>query len=321
MNTAAYSLKNKRIWIAGHTGLVGSAVYRRLTPENCDIITAPRRVLDLRDQTAVLKFLEDNTPDVIIIAAAKVGGIGANAKYPADFLYDNLMIETNIIHGAYKYGTQRLLFLGSSCIYPKHAENPIKEDALLTGSLEPTNAAYAIAKIAGIKLCEAYHTQYGCNFISAMPCNLYGPYDRFDPQHSHVIPALLMKAHTAKITKAKTLDVWGSGTPRREFLYVDDLADALVHVLQNYNDAAPINIGSGADMTIAKLAEMIAEVVGFDGDLVFDTSKPDGTMHKLMDHSKIKNLGWTPKTDLRNGLENTYKWYLDQLKTETKNYA
>lgn len=311
MNIATYSLKNKRIWIAGHTGLVGSAVYRRLALENCDIITAPRSALDLRDQTAVFKFLEDNTPDVIIMAAAKVGGIGANAKYPADFLYDNLMIETNIIHGAYKCGTQRLLFLGSSCIYPKHAENPIGEDALLTGSLEPTNAAYAVAKIAGIKLCESYRAQYGCNFISAMPCNLYGPSDRFDPQHSHVIPALLMKAHTAKITKAKTLDIWGSGTPRREFLYVDDLADALVHALQNYNNAAPINIGTGADITIAALAEMIAEVVGFDGDLVFDTSKPDGTPRKLMDNSKIKNLGWIPKTDLRSGLEKTYDWYLN----------
>ncbi len=302
-----YSLKNKRIWVAGHTGLVGVALLRRLADADCTVITATRGALDLRNQAQTYAWIAKNAPDVIIIAAAKVGGIGANVKYPAAFIGDNLMIQTNIIHGAYLANVSRLLFLGSSCIYPKHAQNPITEDTLLTGALEPTNAPYAVAKIAGITMCAAYAKQYGCDFIAAMPCNLYGVGDRFDAHDSHVIPALMTKAHAAKISSADTLEVWGSGAPRREFLYADDLADGVVRALEAYNDTAtPINIGAGGDVTIKALAGMIAKAVGFTGDLVFNTKYPDGTAQKLMDSSKIKNLGWTPKTDLETGLAQMY---------------
>lgn len=300
-----FSLKDKRIWIAGHSGMVGSALVRRLQREDCYVLNAGREKFDLRRQEHAERWIKVYQPDVIVIAAAKVGGILANATYPAEFLYDNLMIEANIIHAARQAGVKKLLFLGSSCIYPKEAAQPMKEEALLSGPLEATNEAYAIAKIAGIKLCEAYRKQYGCDFISAMPCNLYGPGDNFDPKTSHVIPALLRKALEAQ----KTLTVWGSGRPRREFLYVDDLADALVFLLKNYSGASPVNVGSGSDMTIAELAEAIADVAGFRGEIIFDASKPDGTAKKLMDSSRIFAAGWRPKTDLKTGLRKAMAWY------------
>lgn len=307
-----YALKGKRIWIAGHSGMVGTALMRRLEKERCEVLIAPRYDLDLRDQAAVKLWLDVNKPDVVVLAAAKVGGIMANASAPADFLYDNMMIEANVIHGAFKAGVEKLLFLGSSCIYPKAAQNPITEEALLSGALEPTNEAYAIAKIAGVKLCQGYRAQYGCDFISAMPCNLYGRGDTFDAQNSHVIPALMMKAHAAKIAGDLLMPVWGSGQPRREFMYVDDLADALVFMLKNYSDAPPLNIGSGEEVTILDLAEMIADTVGYKGALEFDTSKPDGTMQKLLNSSRIRAAGWAPQTNLRDGLARTYDWYSQQ---------
>ncbi len=286
--------------------MVGSAVVRRLQGE--DILNDER--IDLRDQLSVREWVQQNKPDVIVLAAAKVGGIKANSDAPAEFLYDNLMIETNVIHAAYEAGVEKLLFLGSSCIYPREAVQPITEDALLTSPLEPTNEAYAIAKIAGLKLCEAYRQQHGCDFISTMPCNLYGPGDRFDFESSHVIPALMMKAHEAKVKNAKTLEVWGSGKPLREFLYVDDLAEALVFLLQHYSDEKPVNVGSGEEVSIAKLAGMIAGVVGFEGALVFDSAKPDGTMRKVMDSSRINKAGWKPSVGLEEGLGRAYEWYL-----------
>ena len=307
-----YSLKNKTIWVAGHTGMVGGALCCRLQSEDCEILTAERNVLDLRRQSDVESWMKKNKPDAVIIASAQVGGILANQNYPADFLYDNLMIAANIIHSAYECGVEKLLFLGSSCIYPKDAWQPITEEALLSGPLEPTNAPYALAKIAGIKLCEAYRGQHGCDFVSAMPCNLYGADDMFDAEKSHVIPALIMKAHTAKMAGAKTMTVWGTGKPLREFLYVDDLADALVFLLQHYSDKTPINIGSGQEVSIADLAEMIAEVIGFTGKIVFDPSYPDGVSGKLMDSSRLETLGWQPRTLLKDGLKSTYQWFQSQ---------
>ncbi len=308
-----YNLENKKIWVAGHAGMVGAAVLRALQFENCKILTAPRSELDLRDQAAVKTWMDNNKPDVIILAAAKVGGILANDTHPAEFLYDNLMIESNVIHGAYESGVEKLLFLGSSCIYPKNSVQPIMEEALLTGRLESTNEFYAIAKIAGLKMCEAYRKQYGCDFISAMPCNLYGPHDRFDPQNSHVIPALMMKAHEAKISGAKTLSVWGSGKPLREFMHVDDLAKALIFMLKKYSGKAQVNIGGGVETTIGDLAQMIAAVVGFEGVLTFDETKPDGTMRKVMDSSKIVAAGWRSSIGLEEGLQETYQWYQGQV--------
>lgn len=305
--SAPRSLENKTIWVAGHRGMVGGAVVRRLEHENCTVLTCD---LDLRDQQATYHWVQDNAPDMIIMAAAKVGGIHANATYPADFLYDNLMIQNNIIHAAHAASVEKLLFLGSSCIYPKDAVNPITEDALLTGALEPTNQAYAIAKIAGIKLCQSYRAQHGRDFISVMPCNLYGMGDTFDEKNSHVIPALMMKAHTAKISGVDTMQVWGSGTPRREFMYVDDLADALVFILQNYSGDRPLNIGAGVDMSIADLAQIIADVTGFSGALELDQTKPDGAMKKLMDSTRMADAGWQAKTSLRDGLAQTYEWYV-----------
>ena len=304
-----FDLAGKRVWVAGHRGMVGSALVRRLNDENCEILTCD---LDLRKQAKTHAWMSDNKPQVVIIAAAKVGGILANDTYPADFLYDNLMIETNIIRGAYECGVEKLLFLGSSCIYPKEAPQPISEEALLLGPLEPTNEAYAVAKIAGVKLCEAYRRQQGCDFISAMPCNLYGPGDKFDEQNSHVIPALMMKAHVAKQKGDKELVVWGSGNPLREFMHVDDLASALVFTLKNYSDHRPLNIGAGEDVSIRELAEMICEVVGFAGGLSFDQSKPDGVFRKLMDSSRIGNAGWLPRISLQDGMAETYAWYLSQ---------
>lgn len=303
-----FELAGKRIWVAGHRGMVGSAFVRRLASENHPVLTAD---FDFRVQRDVDAWMKDNRPDVVVIAAARVGGVQANSSYPADFLYDNLMMASNIIHAAHQYDVSKLLFLGSSCIYPKEAENPIQESALLTGALEKTNEAYAIAKIAGLKLCESYRTQHGRDFISVMPCNLYGPGDRFDAERSHVIPALLMKAYHAKMT-GQDFVVWGSGKPRREFLYVYDLAEALVFCLKNYSSGAPLNIGSGQEVAIKDLAEMIADVVGFQGRIIFDASKPNGVMRKLMNSEKIFKAGWKPSVELRDGLVKAYRWYLDQ---------
>lgn len=303
----SYSLKGKKIWVAGGNGMVGSAIIRRLSAENpSDVLTISSKELDLRNQTATQKWIHENKPDAVFMAAAKVGGIHANNTYPAQFLYDNLMMAANVIHESYKAGIEKLLFLGSSCIYPKMAPQPISEDSLMTGPLEPTNSAYAVAKISGVYLCETYRREYGADFISAMPTNLYGPGDNYHPENSHVIPGLIRRAHEAKESGAETLSVWGSGTPRREFLNADDCADALVHVMEHYSDAETINIGSGTDMTIADLARMICEVVGFEGELVFDSSKPDGTPRKLMSGAKLQALGWSPNISLKDGLIAAY---------------
>lgn len=306
-----YVLNKKRIFVAGHRGMVGAAIVRRLARENCEILTTGRDRLDLRDQNAVRSYLCDAKPDAVILAAAKVGGILANDTYPADFLYENLAIETNVIEGSFRAGVQKLLFLGSSCIYPKFAPQPIPEDALLTGPLEPTNEWYAIAKIAGLKLCEAYRKQHGVNYISGMPTNLYGPGDNFDLNASHVIPALIRKAHERKQRGERNLDIWGSGAPRREFLHVDDCADALVFLLQNYSGAQHVNVGSGVDVTIAELARMVMDVVGLEGDLEFDTTKPDGTPRKLMSGEKLACMGWRAKISLKDGLASAYQWFLE----------
>jgi GDP-L-fucose synthase len=307
----SYNLTGKRIWVAGHRGMVGGALVRRLGREDCEVQTTTRAVLDLSRADAVDAWMAANRPHAVIVAAAKVGGILANDTYPADFLYDNLMIETSIIHAAFRNGVEKLLFLGSSCIYPKLAPQPIQESSLLTGPLEPTNEWYAIAKIAGIKLCEAYRKQHGCDFISAMPTNLYGPGDNFNLTSSHVVPALIRKAHEAKLAGAKTLTIWGTGTPRREFLHVDDCADALIHVLTNYSQAEHINVGFGEDLTIRELAETVARVVGFQGQIIADPSKPDGTPRKLIAADKLRALGWKPSIGLEDGLSSVYRWYLE----------
>jgi GDP-L-fucose synthase len=306
----AYALAGKRVWVAGHGGMVGSALVRRLSKEDCLIQTAERTTIDLRDQAAVRGWMEVARPQAVFIAAAKVGGIAANDTYPADFLYDNLMIEANIIRSAHDLGVEKLLFLGSSCIYPKLAAQPITEDALLTGSLEPTNEWYAVAKIAGIKLAQAYRRQYGCDFISAMPTNLYGPGDNFDLETSHVLPALIRKAHEAKLRADTEIVIWGTGTPRREFLHVDDCADACVHLMKVYSEAEHVNVGSGDDISIIDLTRLVCDVVGFVGAIAHDQSKPDGTLRKLMSGDKIKGLGWIPKIELRAGIEDTYRTFL-----------
>ena len=297
-----------KIYIAGHRGMVGSAIVRKLRREGYqNLVMFTSAELDLRDQKAVETFYKIEQPQYVFLAAAKVGGILANDSYPADFLYDNLMIQNNVIHGAHTSGVKKLLFLGSSCIYPKMAPQPIKEEYLLTGPLEPTNDAYAIAKIAGIMLCRKYHKQYGCNFISAMPTNLYGPGDNYDLKNSHVLPALLRKFHEAKISGNKKVTVWGSGSPRREFLHADDLADALYFLMQNYDQPEFVNVGTGKDISIKELAEMIKEISGYDGDLEFDTSMPDGTPRKLLDVSCLSNLGWTPSIDFKEGVRKVYE--------------
>jgi len=306
----SYTLSGKRIWVAGHRGMVGAALVRQLERENCTILTVGRDRLDLRDGAAVQGWMKQNQPQAVILAAAKVGGIVANDSWPADFLYDNLAIENAIIHGAFETGVEKLLFLGSSCIYPKFAPQPITEDALLTGPLEPTNEWYAIAKIAGIKLCQAYRRQHGRDFISAMPTNLYGPGDNFDLTSSHVIPALMRKAHEAKSAGAKSMTIWGSGTPRREFLHVDDCASALVFLLKNYSGDQHVNVGSGTDVTIDELARLVMDAVGFSGALEHDTSKPDGTPRKLMSNDKLAVMGWAPAVSLPDGLKSTYQWFL-----------
>jgi GDP-L-fucose synthase len=301
-----FNLAHKRVFVAGHRGMVGSALVRRLASEDCTILTAARSDVDLIRQDAVETWMQKEKPQVVFLAAAKVGGIQANNTRPAEFLYENMMIEANIIHAAWKCGVEKLVFLGSTCIYPKMAQQPISEDSLLTGPLEPTNEWYAIAKIAGIKLCQAYRRQYGCDFIAVQPTNLYGPGDNYDLNSSHVLPALLRKAHEAKLANATSMTVWGSGTPLREFLHVDDLADATVHLAKTYSGEGHVNIGSGEEISIRGLAELICEIVGFNGELVFDATKPDGTPRKLCDVTLLKRLGWDRARALTDGISSIY---------------
>ncbi len=310
MSEPDFDLEGRRVWIAGHQGMVGSAVVRRLAREPCEVLTVGRDGLDLTRQAEVEAWLGDQKPDVLILAAGKVGGILANDTYPASFIYENLAIETNVIHAAKNAGVAKLLFLGSSCIYPRTARQPITEEALLTGALEPTNEWYAIAKIAGIKLCQSYRRQYGVDFISAMPTNLYGPGDNYDLEGGHVLAALVRKSHEAKVARSGTVEIWGSGKPRREFLFVDDLADALVHLLKVYSDEPHINVGTGEDVSITELAKMIAGVVGFGGDFVYDASKPDGMPRKRLDVKRLHALGWRADTELKIGLQQAYDWFL-----------
>ncbi len=306
-------MKTKKIFVAGHRGLVGSAIVRTLQTQGYNnLLLAPRSELDLTNQSAVEAFFAREKPQWVFLAAAKVGGIVANNRYQADFLYENLMIQNNVIHHAAVSGAEKLLFLGSSCIYPKMAPQPIREDSLLTGPLEPTNEGYAIAKIAGLKLCQMAKRQYGKNFISAMPTNLYGPYDNFHPENSHVIPGLLRRFHEAKLTQQKEVVVWGSGEPRREFLHVDDLSQALLHLMLSYEGESTINVGTGEDLKISELAAIVKKVVGFRGEIVFDRSKPDGTPRKLLDVQRIQALGWKHKIELQAGLQSTYDWAVAQ---------
>jgi len=307
-----YALAGKRVWVAGHRGMVGAALVRRLASENCQIVTADRANLDLTRQASVEAWMAQHRPQAVFIAAAKVGGILANDTYRAEFLHQNLLIEANIIDAAWRNEVEKLLFLGSSCIYPKHATQPITEDALLTGPLEPTNEWYAIAKITGIKLCQAYRKQYGCDFISAMPTNLYGPGDNYDLATSHVIPALIRKAHEAKISGDAAMTIWGTGTPKREFLHVDDCADALVHIMKLYSAPEHINVGWGNDVTILELTRLVCDVVGFKGEITIDRSKPDGTPRKLMSSEKLLALGWGPRIGLKEGLRNAYEAFLTE---------
>jgi GDP-L-fucose synthase len=307
---SAYDLAGKRVFVAGHRGMVGSALLRRLGREDCTILTAGRADLDLKRQDEVERFFDRERPQAVFMAAARVGGILANATYPADFLLDNLLIAANVTAAAHASGVEKMVFLGSSCIYPKLAPQPIEEASLLTGPLEPTNEWYAIAKIAGIKLAQAYRRQHGCDFVSAMPTNLYGPGDNFDLETSHVLPALIRKAHAAMMSGAPAFTVWGSGTPRREFLHADDCADALVHVMKVYSEDEHINVGSGTDVTIADLARLVARIVGFKGTIEFDASKPDGTPRKLMSGAKLAALGWRPRIGLEDGIAETYRAFL-----------
>jgi GDP-L-fucose synthase len=302
--------KNSRIYIPGHTGLVGSALKRNLEGQGYEnLICKTKEELDLMDEKTVEEFFGEEKPEYVFLAAAKVGGIKANNDYPADFIYQNLKIQNNIIHNAYKSGVKKLLFLGSSCIYPRECPQPIKEEYLLTGPLEQTNEPYAIAKIAGIKMCQAYNRQYGTKFISVMPTNLYGPNDNFDPETSHVLPALIRRFHEAKENNQKQVVIWGTGKPKREFLYVDDLADACIFLMNNYQNSEIVNIGTGEDLSIKELAEKIKKITGFQGGITHDTTKPDGTPRKLLDVSKLHNLGWQHKTDLEEGIKKTYNWF------------
>ena len=306
--------KDAKVYVAGHRGMVGSAIVRALQAQGFgNVVTRTSAELDLRNQAAVNAFFAEEEPDYVFLAAAKVGGILANDTYPADFIYDNLVIETNIIHAAFRQRAKKLLFLGSTCIYPKLAPQPLKEEYLLSGPLEPTNEWYAVAKIAGIKLCQAYRKQHGCDFISAMPTNLYGPGDNYDLEKSHVIPAMLRKMHEARVGGADRVTLWGSGTPLREFLHVDDLADALLFLMASYSGESHVNVGVGKDLTIRELAEMMRDVVGFQGELVFDRSKPDGTPRKLVLTTLINRLGWHAKINLKQGLEEAYSWYIENL--------
>ena len=307
-----YDLTGKRVYVAGHRGMVGSALVRRLEAEDCEVLSVGRDEVDLRRQAEVEGWMAKEKPQAVFVAAATVGGILANDTRPAEFIYDNLLIEANLIDAAFKCGVEKLLFLGSSCAYPKLAPQPISEDALLSGALEPTNQWYAVAKIAGIMLCRAYRRQHGCDFISAMPTNLYGENDNFDLESSHVVPALIAKAHAAKMNGDADMEVWGTGKPRREFLYVDDAADAIVHLMKYYSDDAHINVGTGTDISIAELAEIIRTVTGFEGGVRYITDKPDGTPVKRLDVTRLNALGWKAKTGLRDGIERTYAWYAVQ---------
>jgi GDP-L-fucose synthase len=310
MSFTPFDLTNKRVYVAGHRGMVGSAIVRRLAGPCCDVVTASRSEVDLERQDQAERFLADTAPQVVIVAAAKVGGIHANSAYPADFISENIAIARNLIHGAYKSGVQKLLFLGSSCIYPRLAAQPMREEELLRGPLEPTNEWYAVAKIAGIKLCQAYRRQYGVDFVSVMPTNLYGPGDNYHPENSHVIAALIRRFHQSKVEGAPETTIWGTCAPCREFLFVEDLADACVFVLQHYSDEAHLNVGSAEEVTIAGLARLVAEVVGYSGRLVFDPSRPDGTPRKLLDVSRLDALGWRSRISLRDGLVRTYAAFL-----------
>ena len=311
MAEALYPLRGKRVWVAGHRGMVGAALVRRLEREGCSVLTTSRGETDLTKQTDVDRYVASAKPQAIFMAAAKVGGILANDTYPAEFLYQNLMIAANVTQAAHTNGVEKMLFLGSSCIYPKFAPQPMREDALLTGPLEPTNEWYAVAKIAGIKLAQSYRRQYGANYISAMPTNLYGPGDNFDLNSSHVIPALIRKAHEAKLADAESFQIWGTGSAKREFLHVDDCADALVLLMRTYDGYEHVNVGCGEDVSIADVAQMVADAVGFKGAITKDPSKPDGTPRKLMDISRLASMGWTPKIDLPTGLRDAYRWYLE----------
>ncbi|TZG27945.1 GDP-L-fucose synthase [Sphingomonas montanisoli] len=306
-----YTLDRKRIFVAGHRGMVGSAIVRRLERIDCDIIYADRAQVDLRNQAQCFQWFEENKPDAVFLAAAKVGGILANDSLPAEFLYDNMMIEANVIEASRQVDVEKLLFLGSSCIYPKFAQQPISEESLLTGSLEPTNEWYAIAKIAGIKLCESYRKQYGLDFISAMPTNLYGQNDNFDLRSSHVLPALIRKFHEAKVAGSPAVEIWGTGLPRREFLHVDDLADACVFLMENYSDGLHVNVGFGSDISIIELAELVARIVGFAGRIERDESKPDGTPRKLMSSDRLNAMGWHARINLEAGIADSYAWFLE----------
>jgi GDP-L-fucose synthase len=312
----SYTLRNKRVWVAGHRGLVGSAIVRRLQGEGCEIVTAPRDSVDLRRPEQLERWMRDVRPQAVFLAAARVGGIYANDTRPAEFIYDNLMIQSNVVEASRRAEVEKLLLMGSSCIYPRLAPQPIPEGALLTGPLEPTNQWYAIAKIAGIKLGQAYRRQYGCDFISVMPTNLYGPGDNFDLIQSHVVPALMVKAHEAKVTRAPQIDVWGTGAVRREFLYVDDAADGMVFLMQHYSDDGIVNLGTGRDVPIIDLVGMVCRAVGYQGGIRFDTSRPDGTPRKVVDVSRVNQLGWSARTSLDQGLAETYRWYLEHVASE-----
>jgi GDP-L-fucose synthase len=308
-----FDLTGKRVWVAGHRGMAGSAITRRLARENCELITATHSELDLLRQADVEGWMGRQKIDAVFLAAATVGGILANSTRPAEFLYENLTIETNVINAAYRTGVKKLLFLGSSCIYPRMAAQPMKEEVLLTGALEPTNEWYAVAKIAGIKLCQAYRRQYGCDFVSVMPTNLYGPGDRYDAEGGHVVAALIMKIHAAKMANSPSVELWGSGTPKREFLFSEDLADACVFVMENYSDELFLNIGTGIDTTIMELAQTIAKIASWQGSFTLNTSKPDGPPRKVMDVSRLKALGWTAPTDFATGMKDAYRWYVENV--------
>ena len=314
----SYTLRNKRVWVAGDRGLVGSALIRRLQGEGCELLTAPRDSVDLRRPDQVERWMAATKPQAVFLAAARVGGIYANDTRPAEFIYDNLMIQSNVVEASRRIGVEKLMLLGSSCIYPRLAPQPIPEAALLTGPLEPTNQWYAVAKIAGIKLGQAYRRQYGCDFISVMPTNLYGPGDNFDLMQSHVVPALMVKAHAALRARAPAIEVWGTGAVRREFLYVDDAADGLVFLMQNYSDEAIVNLGPGSDVPIVDLVDLICKVVGYKGGVQFDASRPDGVPRKMVDTTFAASLGWRARTPLREGLAATYRWYLDNIAPEQR---
>jgi len=308
-----FDLAGRRVWVAGHRGMAGSAIARRLAREDCEIVTATRSELDLLRQADVDAWMADKKIEAVFLAAATVGGIMANSTRPAEFLYENLVIETNVIHASWRTGVRKLLFLGSSCIYPRMAQQPMREEELLTGALEPTNEWYAIAKIAGIKLCQAYRRQYGCDFVSVMPTNLYGPGDRYDAEGGHVVAALIIKIHAAKIGNSPTVELWGTGRPKREFLFSEDLADACVFVMKNYSGEPFLNVGTGHDISVLELAQTIARIIGWQGTFTFNSSKPDGMPRKVMDVSRLRSLGWSAKTDFETGMEQAYEWYVANL--------